>query len=196
MLSHLDLYSRRRFPTLPKRFLNLIDRTHKPLTCRTRAEYRLPVMSDERAVLITGCSAGGIGSALAKDFHSQGSFQLAHFPRLNSGYTGFRVFATSRRLESMDDLSALGIETLLLDVTDVEAIRCVKNEIAIRTGGKLDILVNNALNLLCLPCIPTLKFEQGDGQVVHITSIIPVSRCNSLSGSRYRYGHGRRTGSV
>jgi 1-acylglycerone phosphate reductase len=85
-------------------------------------------MAQKKTVLITGCSSGGIGSALAKEFHSQ----------------GFRVFATSRRLESMEDLRANGIETLALDVTDIEAIRQTKDEIATRTGGKLDILVNNA----------------------------------------------------
>ncbi|KAJ6501949.1 NAD-P-binding protein [Mycena sanguinolenta] len=79
-------------------------------------------------VLITGCSHGGIGSALAKEFHAQ----------------GFRVFATARRLEAMEDLSARGIETLALDVTDIEAIQRVRDEIAIKTGGKLDVLVNNA----------------------------------------------------
>ncbi|KAJ6510864.1 NAD-P-binding protein [Mycena sanguinolenta] len=85
-------------------------------------------MSQKKTVLITGCSTGGIGCALAKEFHSQ----------------GFRVFATSRTLESMEDLSAIGIETLPLDVTDIEAIRKTREEIAARTGGKLDILVNNA----------------------------------------------------
>ncbi|KAJ7748583.1 hypothetical protein B0H16DRAFT_1692065 [Mycena metata] len=81
-------------------------------------------MTEKRTVLITGCSSGGIGSALAKEFYSQ----------------GFRVFATSRRLESMEELSALRIETLTLDVTDVDAIRNTRDEVAGRTGGKLDVL--------------------------------------------------------
>ncbi|KAJ7143105.1 NAD-P-binding protein [Mycena crocata] len=85
-------------------------------------------MPHQKTVLITGCSAGGIGSALAKEFHFQGC----------------RVFATSRRLESMDDLVVLGIEALALDVTDLDAIRKTRAEISTRTGGKLDILVNNA----------------------------------------------------
>ncbi|EEB98871.1 hypothetical protein MPER_01546 [Moniliophthora perniciosa FA553] len=44
----------------------------------------------------------------------------------------------------MKELEGLGIETLVLDVTDAEAVRKVRDEIATRVGGKLDILVNNA----------------------------------------------------
>jgi 1-acylglycerone phosphate reductase len=44
----------------------------------------------------------------------------------------------------MEELPAIGIETLALDVTDIDAIRKTKEEISRRTGGKLDILVNNA----------------------------------------------------
>jgi len=79
-------------------------------------------------VLITGCSAGGIGAALAQQFHSQGHL----------------VFATSRTLQSMEHLQALGMKTMVLDVTDRDAIRNVKAHIADETGGKLDILINNA----------------------------------------------------
>ncbi|KAJ7873146.1 NAD-P-binding protein [Mycena olivaceomarginata] len=85
-------------------------------------------MSEKRTVLITGCTDGGIGSALAKEFHSR----------------GFRVFATSRRLETMKQLSKIGIETLALDVTQSDDIRRTKENISTRTGGKLDILINNA----------------------------------------------------
>ncbi|KAJ7811643.1 NAD-P-binding protein [Mycena olivaceomarginata] len=85
-------------------------------------------MPTQKTVLITGCSDGGIGSALAKEYHAR----------------GLRVFATSRRLETMEELSVAGIEALALDVTDVDAIKRTKDEISTRTGGKLDILVNNA----------------------------------------------------
>ncbi|KAF8590213.1 NAD-P-binding protein [Ramaria rubella] len=79
-------------------------------------------------VIITGCSAGGIGHALAKEYISK----------------GLRVFATARRLESMEALSALGATTMELDVTDISAIRRVRDEVAAITSGRLDILVNNA----------------------------------------------------
>uniref|UniRef100_A0A0W0GEF7 Putative NAD-P-binding protein n=1 Tax=Moniliophthora roreri TaxID=221103 RepID=A0A0W0GEF7_MONRR len=85
-------------------------------------------MSQRKTVLITGCSAGGIGHALAKEFHEK----------------GLRVFATARRIDSMKELEVLGIETLALDVTDAAAARKIRDEIATQTGGKLDVLVNNA----------------------------------------------------
>jgi NAD(P)-dependent dehydrogenase (short-subunit alcohol dehydrogenase family) len=44
----------------------------------------------------------------------------------------------------MEDLKTLGISTIALDVTDIEAIRQVRARISQETGGKLDILVNNA----------------------------------------------------
>ncbi|KAF8827889.1 hypothetical protein HHX47_DHR4001023 [Lentinula edodes] len=82
----------------------------------------------KRTVLITGCSAGGIGHALAKEFHSR----------------GVRVFATARNLESMVELERLGITVLKLDVTKIESIRDARDKLSVMTGGKLDILVNNA----------------------------------------------------
>ena len=44
----------------------------------------------------------------------------------------------------MAELKALDIETLQLDVTNKESIAAVRDEVASLTGGKLDILVNNA----------------------------------------------------
>ena len=57
---------------------------------------------------------------------------------------GLHVIATARRLEAIDDLRALGMTTLRLDVTDKEAIRNVRDEVEELTGGRLDVLVNNA----------------------------------------------------
>lgn len=74
------------------------------------------------------CSQGGTGNALALGFAAQ----------------GLRVFATARSLKSMSNLAENGIETLALDVTAPESIVTLKDEIAQRTGGKLDILYNNA----------------------------------------------------
>lgn len=59
-------------------------------------------------------------------------------------HLGLRVFASARRVEVLEDLKALGIETLFLDVTDQDSIKAAVVEITSRTNGKLDILVNNA----------------------------------------------------
>ncbi|KAF7363984.1 Short chain dehydrogenase reductase [Mycena sanguinolenta] len=105
-------------------------------------------MSQKKTVLITGSSAGGIGCALAKEFHSR----------------GHRVFATARRLETMEELSAIGIETFVLDVTNLEAIRKIKAEISAKTGGRLDIL--------------------GPGYVYHVSPSICTSEVTkALSGA-------------
>ncbi|KAI9828945.1 MAG: hypothetical protein M1819_006444 [Sarea resinae] len=79
-----------------------------------------------RTVLITGGT--GIGNSLAREFHSR----------------GLRVIASARSKDSLSDLSALGIETLSLEVDKEESIRNARREVEQLTGGKLDYLVNNA----------------------------------------------------
>ncbi|KAK3344778.1 putative short-chain dehydrogenase/reductase [Neurospora tetraspora] len=84
----------------------------------------------EGTVLITGCSEGGIGSAMAKVFAAK----------------GYRVFATLRNSSkggpSLENTP--GIEVLLFDVTSLDSIKQCAAEVQKRTGGKLDVLVNNA----------------------------------------------------
>ncbi len=77
-------------------------------------------------VLITGCSSG-IGHAAAIRLHE----------------AGLRVFATARRLDSLDDLAGRGIDVLALDVTDEASMRdaVVAVEAA---AGHVGVLVNNA----------------------------------------------------
>lgn len=89
-----------------------------------------------KSVLITGCSPGGIGHALAREFKKQ----------------GLRVFATARKAESISDLSQYGIETLSLEVTSEASIKALKEEIASRTQG-LNILVNNAGRNYTVPAL-------------------------------------------
>jgi NAD(P)-dependent dehydrogenase (short-subunit alcohol dehydrogenase family) len=79
-----------------------------------------------QVVMVTGCSTG-IGRALARALRA----------------AGHRPFATARRLESIDDLAAEGIETLRLDVNDPGTAREAIGAIVSRAGG-IDVLVNNA----------------------------------------------------
>ena len=79
-----------------------------------------------RAVLITGCSTG-IGRATAE--------RLAK--------SGWRVYATARRLESIADLAAAGCETLRLDVCDEASMRAAVAHVEEREGA-VGVLINNA----------------------------------------------------
>jgi 1-acylglycerone phosphate reductase len=98
----------------------------------------------KRTVLITGCSDGGLGAALAIAFHK----------------AGLHVYATARNPTKMASLTALGIETLTLDVQSPTSIASCVAEIASKKGV-LDILVNNAGASYSMPfsdlSIPTAK---------------------------------------
>src|SRR5688572_23199909 len=82
-------------------------------------------MSSE-TVLITGCSTG-IGRATAE-----------HLAQL-----GHTVYATARRIESIEDLGRRGCRTLALDVTDEESMRAAVAAVE-EAEGAVGALVNNA----------------------------------------------------
>lgn len=84
-------------------------------------------MSSGKVVLITGCSKGGIGYALAGHLASRGC----------------TVYATARKLGLLDGLQQHGCHLLELDVTDTAAATRIVRQI-IRKSGRIDILVNNA----------------------------------------------------
>ena len=77
----------------------------------------------KRTVLITGCSDGGLGAALAIAFHE----------------AGLHVYATARNPSKTKDLASRGIETITLDVQDEASIAACANQLP-----SLNILVNNA----------------------------------------------------
>jgi len=85
-------------------------------------------MEKQKSVLITGCSEGGIGDALAQEFLKKGC----------------KVFATARNLNSVQHLKELGCEVYKLDVTDIESVKSAVEFAEKRTGGELGVLVNNA----------------------------------------------------
>ncbi|KAI1098448.1 putative short-chain dehydrogenase/reductase [Jackrogersella minutella] len=85
----------------------------------------------KKIVLITGCSVGGLGFALAK------AFQQA----------GCHVLATARNPNKVGSLAdEPDIEILSLDVTSEDSIASCMSEVHKKTNGRLDILVNNAGN--------------------------------------------------
>lgn len=79
-------------------------------------------------VLITGCSDGGMGSALAIEFQKQ----------------GYRVFASARNPEKLGNVKANGIETVILDIESETSLKNAVEDVKKLTNNNLDILVNNA----------------------------------------------------
>ena len=82
-----------------------------------------------KSVLITGCSDGGLGAALATAFHE----------------AGLHVYATARDVSKMKNLSASGIETIELDVSSSSSIASCVSKLP-----SLDILINNAAVMLTM----------------------------------------------
>jgi len=90
-----------------------------------------------RAVLITGCSAGGIGSSFATVFQKH----------------GYHVFATTRSVSKMSHLESLANVTLLtLEVTSTESIAAAVAAVE-ASGHNLEVLVNNAGIAPVMPCL-------------------------------------------
>jgi NAD(P)-dependent dehydrogenase (short-subunit alcohol dehydrogenase family) len=131
-----------------------------------------------RTVLITGCSTG-IGRACAQ--------RLAR--------AGHTVYATARRLDSIEDLRSAGCRVLALDVTDEASMRAAVEAVEAEEGA-VGALVNNAgysqsgaietvaidhlrrqfetnvfgLVRMCQLVLPGMR-ERGDGRIVNMSSM-------------------------
>lgn len=113
----------------------------------------------KKTVLVTGCSAGGIGAAIALALAKQ----------------GHHVFATARNTSKIPaELSGLpNVTTLQLDVTSAasvgEAAKAVTD-----SGRGLDVLVNNAGAGMRLPL---LDVDVARAQQVYDTNLWGPVRC-------------------
>ena len=83
-------------------------------------------MSDQKSVLTTGCSSG-IGRCAAEILLKR----------------GYRVFATARKQEDVNQLISDGFESEQLDLANSVSIRKALENILNKTGGKLYALFNN-----------------------------------------------------
>ncbi|PVH92561.1 putative short chain dehydrogenase/reductase [Periconia macrospinosa] len=82
-----------------------------------------------KTAVITGCSPGGIGHALALELKQR----------------GLRVFATGRSLEKISGLKESGIECVGLTIDDLASVAACHEEVVKLLDGKgLDYLFNNA----------------------------------------------------
>jgi short-subunit dehydrogenase len=136
----------------------------------------------QKNIFITGCSTG-IGWCAAETLHKR----------------GYRVFASARKPADLEKLTALGVESVLLDMDDSKTIHTALNTVLEKTGGVLDALFNNAG--IALPgavedltrdmmraqfetnvfgpmeltnlVVPIMR-KQGHGRIIHNTSILGV----------------------
>ena len=100
----------------------------------------------KKTVLITGCSANGIGAALAQAFHQ------CHY----------HVFATVRNESKIPkNLSnAENVTVLKLDVLSADSIAAAVKTVEKATGGRLDVLVNNSGAVAIQPALD-VPLEEG-----------------------------------
>ena len=116
-------------------------------------------------VLITGCSQGGLGAALAEAFARH----------------GFHVLATLRDPAKAPELPSSGpdaghIEVLPMDVTDEASIASCAATVAKKTDGRLDILVNNAGGMFVMPLLDTDLAESKKLFDVNVWGMLAVTQ--------------------
>lgn len=157
-----------------------------------------------KTVLITGCSEGGLGAALAKAFQEQ----------------GYHVFATLRNPAKAGSIAGehgTNTDVLPLDTTSKDSIDACLETVRKTTGGKLDILVNNnagtgtAMPLLHMPVDEakaiyevnvwgTLSLVQAfsplllesKGTIMNICSIVGAAKI-AWQGKRFRWHFQRKS---
>ncbi|KAK7418445.1 NADPH-dependent 1-acyl dihydroxyacetone phosphate reductase [Neonectria punicea] len=93
--------------------------------------------NQKTSVLITGCSPGGIGHALALEFQRRGCF----------------VIATARNTDLIRHMEGPDVSVLELDVTKTSSIAECREKVGALTGGRLDILINNAGRTHTIPAL-------------------------------------------
>ena len=84
-------------------------------------------MAINKTILVTGCSSG-IGLCCAQELKQH----------------GYRVFASARKTEDVEQLQAQGFETVQLDLADSQSITLAVEQVLEKTGGQLYALFNNA----------------------------------------------------
>lgn len=111
-----------------------------------------------RRILITGCSTG-IGRALAEEFHRR----------------GHQVYATARRLESLGELKAQGLQVAELDVNDAASIDALMQQLR-ADGVPVDLLINNAGYGAMGPLVEMPLDEVRRQFETNVTSIIALTQ--------------------
>ncbi|KAH7136790.1 hypothetical protein B0J13DRAFT_640316 [Dactylonectria estremocensis] len=124
-------------------------------------------------ILITGCSDGGLGGALAIAFRK----------------AGLHVYASARNPAKMTQLASLGIETLTLDVLSDSSIAACINKLS-----SFDILVNNAGSSYSMPVsgLPSPGMIVNQPSVVSSTAVPFQSAYNASKAAFAMFSDSQR----
>jgi NAD(P)-dependent dehydrogenase (short-subunit alcohol dehydrogenase family) len=117
-------------------------------------------MSDKRTILVTGCSDGSLGSALALALHAY----------------GWRVFASARNASKLTATEAAGIESVIMDVCSDESVSAAVDHVKKLTGGSLDGLINNAGAAYNTPVIHIDIAKAHEVYELNVFSIVRVTQ--------------------
>jgi pteridine reductase len=110
------------------------------------------VSLDGRFALVTG-AAKRIGAVIARTLHAAGANVAIHYNRSADDADRLAAELDARRAESAFTVAA--------DMRDIATVERMAKQVLERTGGRLDILVNNASNFYPTP-IGTITLEQWD----------------------------------
>ncbi|HSC15158.1 MAG TPA: pteridine reductase [Gammaproteobacteria bacterium] len=107
---------------------------------------------DGRFALVTG-AAKRIGAVIARTLHAAGANVAIHYNRSAAEADELADELNRRRAKSAFTIAA--------DMRDIAAVERMAKQVLDRTGGRLDVLVNNASNFYPTP-IGTITLEQWD----------------------------------
>jgi pteridine reductase len=105
-----------------------------------------------RFALVTG-AAKRIGAVIARTLHAAGANVAIHYNRSAAEADELAADLNRRRAKSAFTIAA--------DMRDIAAVERMAKQVLERTGGRLDVLVNNASNFYPTP-IGTITLEQWD----------------------------------
>ncbi|RDW79384.1 short-chain dehydrogenase [Coleophoma cylindrospora] len=103
-------------------------------------------MMDEKFALVTGCGFGGIGHALSVRLREEIGEDI-------------QVISTLLPHESAEHLLSKGVHVVRTDVTKDASVQELKSFLEELTGGRLDILINNAGICYTMPATDTKVAE-------------------------------------
>jgi pteridine reductase len=110
------------------------------------------VSLDGRFALVTG-AAKRIGAVIARTLHAAGANVAIHYNRSASEADQLAADLNRSRAKSAFTVAA--------DMRDIAAVQRMAAQVLERTGGRLDVLINNASNFYPTP-IGTITLEQWD----------------------------------